>query len=83
MNQDQNLKEQAPAASQKPQAPAAQPAPPVSRAQILVFWGAVAAAVAAARGLAVALPGIPERVVEQWLMLAFGIFLAGFLLRLK
>lgn len=76
---------QAPAAEQPQQPPApAQPArPPVPRAMIWTFWGAVAAAYVAARALDAALPSVPERVVERWIMLAFAAFLAFFLYKLR
>ena len=87
MNQDQSANEQETrtpgAAGQKPQPPATPPPASVSRAQIFTFWGAAACAVIAARVLDNALPGTPERVIEHWIMLAFGVFLAGFLIRLK
>ena len=87
MTQDQSAKEQETrtpgAAGQKPQTPVTPPPAPVSRAQIFTFWGAVAVALIAARVLDNALPGTPERVIERWIMLAFGAFLAVFLLRLK
>ena len=68
-----------------PQAPL-QPAaghPPVSRARIWTFWGGVAAALIAAHALDYFLPGVPERVIERWVMLAFAAFLAAFLFKLE
>lgn len=76
---------QAPAPEQ-PQPVPAQPqeaAPPVSKAMIWTFWGAVAAALLAARALDAALPAVPERVIERWVMLAFAAFLAVFLYKLR
>jgi len=63
----------------RPPAPAAQ----VSTARIWVFWCGVALAVIAARLLNHMLPGISESAIERWVMLAFGAFLAVFLLKLK
>ncbi|HAT71494.1 MAG TPA: hypothetical protein DCS63_01600 [Elusimicrobia bacterium] len=68
-----------------PQAPL-QPAPgspPVSRATLWTFWGGVAAVLVVARALDYLLPGIPERVIERWVMLAFAAFLGAFLFKLK
>ncbi len=62
--------------------PAPAPAEDVSRAKFWTFWAGVAAAVIAARALNAALPGVPESVIERWLMLAFGAFLAVFLFKL-
>ena len=53
--------------------------PPISSAAIWTFWGGVLAALMAARALDVMLPGVPERVIERWVMLAFAVFLAAFL----
>lgn len=69
------------AAPVQPQQPP--PAAPVSTARIWIFWCAVALAVIAARALNHMLPGISESVIERWVMLAFGAFLALFLLKLK
>ncbi len=71
-----------------PEVPAPQPQPqpdraPATKAQIWTFWGAVAAAVIAARVLDAALPNVPERLIERWIMVAFAAFLAVFLYRLK
>ncbi len=86
MSQDKNIQDQggkaAGSAGHKPQASGQPPAEPVSRAQLFTFWGAVVFALIAARVLDNALPGTPERVIERWIMLAFGVFLAGFLTRL-
>ena len=70
----------APAPAQPQQPPAAAP---VSPARIWTFWCAVALAVIAARVLNQMFPGIPESVLERRVMLAFGAFLALFLLKLK
>ena len=59
------------------------PAEPVSTARIWVFWCAVALTVIAARTLNYMLPGISESVIERWVMLGFGAFLAVFLYKLK
>jgi hypothetical protein len=77
-----------PAQPQEQAAPLAplQPAvarPPVSKAQIWTFWGGVAAALVAARALDYMLPGVPEYVIERWVMVAFAAFLAVFLYKLK
>ncbi len=69
-----------PAAPQPRQLP---PAEPVSTARIWVFWCAVALTVIAARALNYMLPGISESVIERWVMLGFGAFLAIFLYKLK
>lgn len=69
-----------PVAPQPAQPPAA---PPVSTATIWVFWCAVALTVIVARTLNYMLPGISESVIERWVMLGFGAFLAVFLYRLK
>ena len=66
-----------------PQAQPVLPAAPVSNARIWVFWCAVALAVIAARVLNHMLPGISESVIERWVMLGFGAFLAVFLYKLK
>lgn len=80
-NQDKRLEVPEP-----PAPPQAQPAPaeaPVSNARIWVFWCAVALAVISARVLNHMLPGISESVIERWVMLAFGTFIAIFLYKLK
>ena len=69
-----------PAAPQPQQPPQSAP---VSTARIWVFWCAVALAVIAARVLNYMLPGISESVIERWVMLAFGTFIAIFLYKLK
>lgn len=69
-----------PAAPQPSRSPAA---PPVSTATIWVFWCAVALTVIVARTLNYMLPGISESVIERWVMLGFGAFLAAFLYKLK
>ena len=66
-----------------PQSQPPPPAAPVSTASIWVFWCAVAVAVIAARVLNHLLPGISESIIERWIMLGFGAFLAVFLLKLK
>jgi hypothetical protein len=66
--------------------PAAQPEAEqrdISDARIWTFWGVVSATVLAALALDAMLPNVPERVIERWLMLAFGVFMAVFLIRLK
>ena len=72
-----------PAQPVPPQARPVPPAAPVSNARIWVFWCAVALAVIAARVLNYMLPGISESVIERWVMLAFGTFIAIFLYKLK
>ena len=69
-----------PSAFQPQQPP---PAAPVSTGRIWVFWCAVALAVIAARVLDHMLPGVHESVIERWVMLAFGAFVAAFLYTLK
>jgi hypothetical protein len=63
------------------------PAPParedVSTAQIWTFWIGVALAVVIARVLNHFLPGVPESVIERWVMLGFAIFMAGFLIKIR
>jgi len=66
-----------------PQEPAAQPEQEISKAQIWTFWLGVASAVIIARALNYALPGISESVIERWVMLGFGVFMALFLIKLK
>lgn len=77
-----------------PAAPAEQPAAqtaaqqppasvPVSKATLWTFWGGIAAFVIAARALDHLLPGVQERVIERWVMLAFAAFLGMFLFKLK
>lgn len=80
-NQDKRLEVPEPPAP--PQAQPVPPAAPVSNARIWVFWSAVALAVIAARVFNHLLPGISESVIERWVMLAFGAFLAVFLFKLK
>jgi hypothetical protein len=87
MSKKNDKNQQEPDGAQQPPQPAA-PAQPaeekstVSTAQIWTFWGVVAATVLLARVLDAALPGTPEHVIERWLMLAFGVFMAVFLARL-
>ena len=69
-----------PAAPQPRQLP---PPAPVSTARIWVFWCAVALTVIVARTLNYMFPGISESVIERWVMLGFGAFLAVFLYKLK
>ncbi|OGR61798.1 MAG: hypothetical protein A2X31_02545 [Elusimicrobia bacterium GWB2_63_22] len=75
------------ARSDNPQAPAPQEQPqkrlPVPTGMIWTFWGAVAAAVIAARVWTAMAPQTPDRVIERWVMLAFAAFLAVFLAKLK
>lgn len=69
-----------------PAPPRPQQPPPeaqVSTARIWVFWSGVALALIAARTLNYLLPGVSESVLERWVMLAFGAFVAVFLLKLK
>ncbi len=82
-NQQQDIP--APAPEQPAPAPARlqEARPPVPRAMIWTFWGAVAAALVAARALDAALPAVPERVIERWIMLAFAAFLAFFLYKIR
>lgn len=68
--------------SQVPQEPRPESVPLPSKL-IWVFWGGVAAVLAAARILDQVMPGTPERIIERWLMLAFAGFLGLFLLKLK
>ena len=76
--------ETAPAQEPQPRPEPQQPArQPVSKAQIWTFWGAVAAALVSARVLDAALPSVPERVIERWIMVAFAAFLGVFLIKLK
>jgi hypothetical protein len=71
----------------QPQTAAQEPAPApekeVTNAQIWTFWLGVASAVVIARVLNYALPGISESVIERWVMLGFGVFMALFLIKLK
>ena len=69
--------------SEAPALPQEQSAPPVSTAQILVFWGGVATALALAWALDKLLPGTPERIIERWIMGGFAAFLGVFLYKLK
>lgn len=74
--------EQSPTAQPLP--PPAQPAEvPVSNTRIWTFWIGVALTVILARTLDAALPGVSESVIERWVMLGFGAFLAIFLIKLK
>lgn len=80
----------------KDSAPEAQPAVPqagqpeqpsekrddVSKARFWTFWGVLAGTVMVARALDALMPNTPEHVIERWIMLAFGIFMAVFLTRL-
>jgi hypothetical protein len=85
-NHKTQVPQQAPAELKPPVLPAA-PAPAggadASRAQIWTFALALALVLVTARVLDHMLPGIPERVIERWLMLGFGVFLAAFLAWLK
>ena len=56
---------------------------PATHAQIFTFWGVVAGILAAAFLLDHFMPGTPERTIERWLMLPFGLFLAFFIYKLK
>jgi hypothetical protein len=78
--QPESIPAQEPQSRPEPQQPAR---PPVSKAQIWTFWGAVAGALVAARALDAALPAVPERVIERWIMVAFAAFLGIFLFKLK
>ncbi|MHB0997181.1 MAG: hypothetical protein ACYC2I_12500 [Elusimicrobiales bacterium] len=78
--------DQTPAQESLPPQPSREPAeqkPPVSSGVIWTFWGGVLAALIAARALDLMLPAVPERVIERWVMLAFAVFLAAFLVKLK
>ncbi|MCM2268127.1 MAG: hypothetical protein NDI60_10195 [Elusimicrobiales bacterium] len=79
----QDVPQPAPAEPVIPGVPAAPSAAPVSKAMIWTFWGGVAAALVTARVLDAALPQVPERVIERWVMIAFAAFLAVFLYKLK
>jgi hypothetical protein len=73
---------------QEVQPPPAEPQPSaepkaVSKTMFWTFWGAIAVTVAAAWTLDAMLPNVPEHTIERWLMLAFGIFMAFFLVRLN
>jgi hypothetical protein len=84
MSKKQNKPEQEiPAAPQPaPQAEPSEKPATVSKAKLWTMWGVIAATVVIARALDAMLPGVPERVIERWLMLAFGLFMAFFLYRL-
>ena len=56
---------------------------PATRAQIFTFWGVVVGVLAASFLLDHFMPGTPERTIERWLMLPFGLFLAFFIHKLK
>ena len=60
--------------------PAAEPS---MKKYLFVFWTAVALAVAAAWTLEHFMPLTHEYIIERWIMLAFGAFLAVFLFFLK
>jgi len=83
------IKKEAPARSAAPQAQAPVPQdqpqerPAVPAGLIWTFWGAVAAAVIAARVWTAVAPQTPDRVIERWVMLAFAAFLAVFLAKIK
>lgn len=64
-------------------APAEQASPPVSKAMIVVFWGVVVLALCLAWILDYLLPGVPESLVERWIMGGFAVFLGIFLYKLK
>ena len=70
-----------PQAAAQEQAP--QPEQEITNAQIWTFWLGVVLAVVVARALNYALPGTPESVIERWVMAAFGVFMALFLIRLR
>ena len=59
------------------------PQEPSMKKHLAVFWSVVAVAVAAARVLEYIMPQTPEYVIERWIMLAFGAFLAAFIFYLK
>ncbi len=85
-NHPTDQSQQAPAEVKPQGKPAgAEPAPEAqaSRAQILTFALALALVLIIARALDALLPGIPESLIERWLMLGFGVFLAAFLAWLK
>ncbi|MDO8806045.1 MAG: hypothetical protein Q7R35_16635 [Elusimicrobiota bacterium] len=83
MAKNQDKRQEVPEPPVRLPTPQLPPQAPVSNARIWVFWCAVALAVIAARVLNHMLPGISESVIERWVMLAFGVFLALFLLKLK
>lgn len=77
---EQSQQEPTPAVPEPPAPPARED---VSTAQIWTFWIGVALAVVTARVLNHFLPGVSESVIERWVMLGFGVFMAAFLIRLK
>jgi hypothetical protein len=79
---EQPQTDQAPAQAAAPEI-APTPEKEVTNAQIWTFWLGVASAVVIARVLNYALPGISESVIERWVMLGFGVFMALFLIKLK
>ena len=78
---DRQQTPETPAPAQPQQPPAA--AAPVSTARIWVFWCAAALALIIARVLDHMLPGVPESIIERWVMLGFGAFVAAFLFTLR
>lgn len=80
---DQAVPQEAPQAQPQSSQPPAGPRPPVSSGLIWTFWGGVLAVLVTARALDYALPQVPERVIERWVMLAFAVFLGAFLVKLK
>lgn len=68
-----------PAELAAPEAGVQQNAPAVPRTYFLLFWGLIIAAIALAWSLAVFMPGVPEYVIERWIMAILAAAL-GFLL---
>ena len=83
MAKNQDKRQEVPETPAPPRSQQPPPAAPVSTTRLWVFWSAVALAVIIARALNHLLPGIPESLIERWVMLAFGLFIAGFLFTLK
>jgi hypothetical protein len=85
MSKNRELPPQQPPAAQPPASPQEprEPRPPVPAGLIWTFWGGVLAVLVAARILVATLPNVPDHVIERWVMLAFAVFLAAFLAKLK
>lgn len=79
----QELPPPQPAVPVPPPVPAADARPPLSRAMIWTFWGGVATALVTARVLVAALPAVPDRVIERWVMAGFAAFVGVFLYKIK
>ncbi len=67
---------------QKDPAAAKRASSPLDNKYIWTFWGAVLTVLIAAHLLDYMLPGVPERVIERYIMLVFALFLAVFLSKL-